>query len=229
MSSPPAQVKPRAAAFLIPIGIALLGLAIMVFLIVRGVGRVDDVVDDFDRVSVGESATFDLEEGGYRVWLEGDGVDSSFESVEYTIVSADDGEPVITSSFSSELTYNSDGRTGTAIETFDLDEPGTYQVEFTSTSSNRDDRSLAIGQDNPLGVAAASIVFGVLAAGLAIIVALVITIILFVRRSRSRRAAQGPPRPPASGYAYGYPPQGYPPPPGYPPQGYPPQGPPPPG
>ncbi len=219
MSSPalptPGQVRPRGTAFLIPVGIFLLGLVLMVVLIVNGFRRTNQIVDDFDRVSVGESETFDLEAGGYRVWIEGPGVDEGFELVEYNIVSADDGDPLVTSSFTGSLTYTLSGHTATAFETFDLDESGEYEVTLDSVSSGRSDRNLAIGQDNPLRAIVRGIVFGILAAVLGFIVALVVAIVLFVKRGKSKRAMAGQPGPPAGGYGYGY---------GYPPQGYPPQG-----
>ncbi|MGH9118803.1 MAG: hypothetical protein ACRD0A_13265 [Acidimicrobiales bacterium] len=220
----PVVVKPRTVAFLIPVGIFLLGLVLMAFLIFNGFRRAEGIVDDFDRVAVGESETFNLDESGYRVWLEGSGVDDRFEFVDYSIVSADNGDEVTTSPFSTSQTYTLGGRTGAALETFDLEESGAFEVSFLSTSSGDSDRDLAIGRDNPVRAIASGIVFGMGAAVAGFLVALVITIVLFVKRGRSKRAQTGPPQPgpPPGGYGYGC---GYPPPQGYPPQqpqGYPP-------
>jgi hypothetical protein len=214
------QIKPRGIAFLIPVGIVVVGLIVMTLLIVNGFRRAGDIVDGFDRVPVGDSRTFDLEAGSYRVWIEGDGVAEGFEFIDYTIESSDDGTPLTTSSYDASLTYDINGRTGSAFETFDLDEPGQYDVTFNSTSSGRTDRELAIGQDNPVGAIGTGIGLGLLVAGLAFIAAVILTIVLFVKRSRSRKA-QLPPPAAGPGYGYGYPPHGYPPQ-GYPPQGYPP-------
>jgi hypothetical protein len=206
----PPQIRPRGIAFLIPAAILLLGLIAMVLLIINGFRRADRIVDDFDRVAVEESETFDLEAGDYRVWIEGEAVDDGFEFIDYSIVSTDDATPVTTSPYDASLTYDMGDRTGSAFETFELDEPGEYEVSFLSTSSGRTDRDLAIGQDNPVAAIGAGFAFGALAAVLGFIVALAIAIVLFVRRSRSRKAQtpQPPPAPqPPPGYGYGYPPQ----------------------
>jgi hypothetical protein len=213
------QIRPRGIAFLIPAGIFVLGLVVMVLLIINGFRQADRIVDDFDRVAVEESETFDLEAGDYRVWIEGEAVDDGFELIDYSIVSTDDGTPVTTSPYDTSLTYDIGGRTGSAFETFELDEPGEYEVSFVSTSSGRTDRDLAIGQDNPVTAIGAGFAFGAMAAVLGLIVALIVTIVLFVKRSRSRKA-QTPQPPPGSvpppGYGYGYPQQAPPPPQWYP-------------
>jgi hypothetical protein len=220
-------VKPGGAAFLIPVAIFLAGIVIGVFLIVWGIRRADQIVDDFDRVGVGQSATLALEEGSYRIWLEGDGVSDSSEFVEGNIVSADDGEPLTTEPFAGTLTYDFGGREGVAFQTFDLSEPGEYDVSFDSVSSERDDRDLAIGQDNPVSAVGLGIGIGVIAMVLGFIVAVIVLIILLVKRSSSRRAMRPPagPPPPQWGGGYGPPPAGYPPQQPYPPpqqQQYPP-------
>jgi hypothetical protein len=224
-------VKPGGAAFLIPVAIFVVGLVLLVLLIIGGVNQSKSIVDNFDRVDVGESEDFDLDAGGYRVWLEGDGVQNSVEGVDYTITDSD-GDAVITSSFTAELSYDIGGHEATAFNTFDLDDDGQFTVSFNGVSSGRTDVNLAIGQDNPVSALFRGIVLGIVAAIVGFVVAVIVTIILFVKRSRSRRAQQ-PPRPQAPAYGYGYPPpqpqtQGYPPPgyppsgPGFPPPGYPP-------
>jgi hypothetical protein len=226
MASPQSEtrVKPGGLAFLVPLAIFVLGIVVGVLLIIWGVNRAEGIVEDFDRVSVGDSATFALEEGSYRIWLEGEGVADSFEFVEGSIVESDTGEPLATESFDTELSYDIAGHEGVAFETFDLTEDGDYDVAFDSVSSGREDRTLAIGQDNPVSAIGLGIGLGVLAMGLGFLVALIVLIILFVKRSgarRAQRAAAGPP--PWSG-GYGPQPAGYPPQQPYPPpaQPYPP-------
>jgi hypothetical protein len=217
------RVKPGGLAFLIPLAIFVLGIVIGVLLIIWGVGRAEQIVEDFDRVAVGESATFTFDEGGYRIWLEGDGVQTSSEFVEGTIVESGTGEPLTTEEFESELSYDIGGREGVALRTFDLDEAGDYDVTFDRTDSGREDRNLAFGQDNPVSAMGLAIGLGVGAMGLGSLIAVIVLIILLVKRSGSRRAQRAPAGPPQWGAPYGPQPPGYPPPAGYPPPSYPPQ------
>lgn len=236
MSTVPPKPKPGGLAFLIPVAIWLVFTVVATVLLVNGISRFGSIIDDFERVEEGETATVSLDAGGHTIWLERPGIDDEFlygGEVSVDIVAPDDTE-VPTAVYDTDASYSSGGRDGTAALTFDAPVDGDYEV--TPIVNDFGGGTIAIGTENPisaLGIGFA-LFFGIGTIGF--LIALVILIVLLVKRSRSRKqiraanaAAFGYPQPgyaAAGGYAAGsYPPSSYGVPPGYaPPGAYPPPG-----
>lgn len=113
-----------------------------------------------------------------------------------------------------KLTYDYNGHKGAAAFQFTADEKGTYQIRLQAEEQLPSDAQIAIGRDIETGtiVAGILIVLGILA----IIAAIVLLIVGFVKRGRHKRELQ-------SGFYVGAPPGYGGPPPGGggPPPGYP--------
>lgn len=236
MSTVPPKPKPGGLAFLVPAVIWIVFSIVATVLLVNAISRQDDIIDDFVRVDDGEEATVTLEEGGHTIWLERPGVDDEllYGSELDVEITAPDGSTVSTDIYDTEATYSQGGRDGTAALTFDARVDGEYTI--APTVNDFRGGTIAIGTENPisaLGIGFA-LFFGIGTIGF--LIALVILIVLLVKRSRSRKqiraanaAAFGYPQPgyaAAGGYAAGsYPPSSYGVPPGYaPPGAYPPPG-----
>ena len=214
MSTVPQKPKPSGVAYLIPVGIWILFSIVAVLLLVMGISRVDDVVDDFARVDSGTSATVDLtSSGGYRIWLEQPGADEGLAPPSTVTVTGPDGQDVQVSPYIGDLTYSLSGREGTAVYTFDAPSEGSYTItgEITDGSGG----TFAIGKDNPLAEAGRGVLLMVVVGTVGFLIALVLFIVLAVKRGRSKRQireANAAAYPPAGGYpggGYGPPGGGY--------------------
>ena len=182
--------------------------------------RLSSAVEDFERVDIPGQARLSFDEAaGYTIYYEElDPVGLVLAPpTSVAITSADSGESVPVASYVSELTYTVDDRHGVAVRTFEITEPGDYDVVVDSGGTAYTGSELAFGPG--IGgtlvsaiVGSLVIAFGgiVLAAGVAVIVA--------VRRASIRRRQQQTPwpPPPLQGFGYSPPPptrRGYEPPP----------------
>ena len=183
MSIEPQKPKPSGLAYLVPVVLWILFSMAAVGIAVRGVQQSGDIVDGFARFDSGDTATVDLKSsGGYRVWLERPGVDGEL-SPEVTVTVTKDGEDVAVSPYDSDLDYSIDGRDGTAVSTFDAPEAGQYEISARSPEGGQ----FAVGKANPLGEAAKAIGLMVLVGTIGFLIALVLVIVIAVKRSRSKK------------------------------------------
>ena len=225
MTAPIAKPKPSlAAAILIPLLIWILfsiGAGYMAF---RGFQDYTSAIDGFARIEPGTPTEVTLKSSGeYRVWAEfpqsESGVTPIASGITVTVVDAD-GNEVAVDDYVGTLSYSDGDREGVAVSTFSIDEPGDHTITATVDAfANQPDR-LAIGTANPLTEIGKGVLLMVVVGTVGFLIALILFIVMLVRRGRSKRAL-------APAYAPGYPapaygaPGGYPPPqPGYPPQGY---------
>ncbi len=108
------------------------------------------------------------------------------------------GDPVTLSSPDMSSTYNLSGRSGVAIFKFEIKQPGAYRLSAAYDDGRTQPRVvLAVGLGFVGGLL--TIIFGALAMGFAgAILAVVIAVVVFIKRRRARFAAMVPPgtRPP---------------------------------
>jgi len=214
VSSTPGKVKPSGVAFLIPLVLWIIISIIAVGVMISGAAVADTTVENFARVEPGTSAVVNLKsDGGYRIFAEGPGVDGSISDPILTVdIKGPDGQTVATESYIGELSYSNSGKEGTAVQTFDVPRAGDYTISWsqspTSTSSTPTATGIAIGKANPLSEAGKRIGLGIALGTLGFILAVIIAIVLLVKRSGSKKRQRnagfgGPP-----GGGYGGPPPG---------------------
>ncbi len=128
-------------------------------------------------------------------------------------------------SYESDFTYDISGRSGLAVLTVDIEQPGTYLLE----SEAEGDGELAVGK-SVANTLVTSVVGALALGGLGFVTGVVILIVTAVRRrgSRSRNAPWIPPPPGSTPPPPAPPSYGNQPPPSPPPYGSPPPPPPPP-
>lgn len=217
MSTVPQKPKPGGLAFLFPILLWIVTSIVAVVILVLSFGRVDGVVDDYQRTPVGGSGTVTLDAGEQRIFLERPGADEDiFATSGITVtVTGPDGADITPDAYLTDLDYSVGGRDGTAIYTFDAPSSGEYTIESTD-GVNGQGGELAIGSENPLGPIGVGFALFFVIGGLGFLIALIILIVMLVKRSGSKkriRAAQLQ----SQGYGQqGYGQQGY----GQPQQGY---------
>lgn len=210
VSIEPQKPKPGGLAFLIPVAIWIVSSIVAIVFVVMGVANSNSVIEDFARIDDGTTATVELKSaGGYRVWLERPGVDDSFLDPTADVTVTRDGDPITVERYVGSLSYSGDGRDGEAIYTFNAPEAGEYEI--TGVVTDGEGGTFAVGKGNPPGEIARGFLLMFAIGTLGFLVALVILIVLFVKRGRSKRSIR-------QAAAGAYPQQGYGPP-GYPPAG----------
>lgn len=191
-------------------------------------------VNGFQRVDFASGGTVHLSgTGKYVIYLEGSNVDS-LKRVPFTVeVTAPSGQRIPFTYYGNpgagqkvtRFTYDYNGHNGIASYQFNAPAAGDYGLRAAGTSEVPTNAKLAVGRDikKDTAVGGVLIVIGVIA----LIAAIVLLIVGFVKRGRHKReltaGAYGGPPPPGFPPS-GYPQQGYPqaPPPGYPQQAPPP-------
>lgn len=197
-SAPPQKPKPSLLALLIPLAIWIVFGIVAVAVAVVSISRADTIVDDFARVEPDTETTVALRStGGYRIWLERDGVSDEVGDPDTTVTVTRDGEPISVERYATDLDYAFGGREGTAIYTFDAPAEGEYVV--SGQINDGGGGQFAVGKANPVGEAAKGILFMILIGTAGFLIFLVLGIILLVRRGRSKRRIR-----------QSYPPAGYP-------------------
>ncbi len=198
MSSIPAKPKPGGLAFLIPILIWVAFSIGAVVLAVQGVQRAEDTFDNFARIESGVPTTVDLKSsGGYRVWLEREDV-GDLTTTPLTNVTVTQGDQVVTTEvYDGDLSYGSGSREAAAVWTFNIDEPGEYEI--TAEALDGGGGTFLVGKGNPISEAGKGIGLMFLVGTIGFLIALIIFIVLLVKRSRSKKqirqanlAAYGP-------------------------------------
>ncbi len=136
-----------------------------------------DTVDDFARVSPGTDTVRIDSTGKYVIYNE-DG--SSFATVEVT---SPDGESVRTSPYLTALDYDFNGRSGSALVTFQANDTGSYTITT--------DTRIAVGP-SIAGDLVSTILVPFVISGLGFLIGVIMIIVVAVRRSGSKkRAAAG--------------------------------------
>jgi hypothetical protein len=212
---------------------ALVGLVVGVVVIVRGVTRYADRVEDFERAAMPTTLEVEISEpGGYSIYHESDGFLSEGVREPEVEVTDPSGGDVVLRTYDSEVTYDVSGYHGIGVYTFRADEAGTYEVDASMPFATGSDDVIAVGPGVGEDLAVA-IVAGIALIGVGIVGGIVIAVVVGVMRGRSRRAqmpapvvAYGPPGPwgapgwppgpasgPGPGTTWSYPPPPPPPPP----------------
>lgn len=215
------KLRPSVAGYWIGGAIIVVGIVGAIVWFVLGFVGISNVVDDFERVPADGGGTISLDgDRNYVIYVEEDDVFGSGVRVR---LSDPDGNDVDIDTYATELTYDSDGRSGRAVFTFRSGEPGDY----TLTAEGPRDVELAVGS-SVAGDLVRTIAIPFVLGGLGLLVGVLLLVVTLVRRSgaKKRRAAAATPSTHAPG------PAGYGPPPGFPPglgpPGPPPSAPPPP-
>jgi hypothetical protein len=206
-------IRPRAFWYWIGGGLIVLAVPAAIVWGVLGFLRIDDEVDDFERVRFPEGGTIVIDDpGDFVVYSEGSLAPLSDSGVTIT---GPDGDDVGTSPYSGSLTYDFGGRSGTAQQTFTADEAGEYVITPRGVDTGQT-WTYAIGPSVARGIVGA-IVGAFVIGGLGVLVGAIVLLVTGVRRSRAKQAR----RPPvASPSAWGSaPPSGRPPPSWNPPSG----------
>jgi hypothetical protein len=208
--SAPGKIRPSGFWYLLPFVLVIAGGVAAIVSIVNGVSAYSDTIEDFARVEVGQTGTIEIDgTGGYTVFYEPGVADESSldeNDPEPTLeMTGPGGEPVALENYSSFGTYSSSGYVGFAIQTFDVDEPGRYELTAGGQVLGG---NVAVGR-SPFRKITTGILLGLAYGFGGFLVALVILIILMVSRGRSKRrlrstAYTGYPQP-AWGTAGGYP------------------------
>jgi hypothetical protein len=163
--------------------IVLLGIVAAVLWIVLGVRSLSDQVDDFQRVPLGGTGEVSFSEpGGYVVYYEGE-VDPP-PSFDGDLDPLDGGRSEPMASYNSDLTYDMGGRSGVAVRTVEIVEPGRFRFETRARSGAAG--QLAVGRT--LGRKLVFTVVGGLAVGFgSCLIGLLTVIVTIVRRWSARK------------------------------------------
>lgn len=209
MTAPIAKPKPSlAAAILIPLAIWILLSVIGTVMLVRGFSNYSSAIDGFARVEPNASTEVTLKSsGGYRVWAEFPESGSEFTPVPTGItvtVTDADGQAVAVDDYNGSISYSDGGTEGVAINTFNIDEPGDYAITSSLDSFATEPDALAIGTVNPTAEVGKGFGWFFGLGTLGFLIALILFIIMLVRRGRSKRQLA-----PAPAYAGGYPQPAY--------------------
>jgi len=208
VSTAPARPRltPSAWWYVAAAAIALAGMVAGVWMMVEGVGRVLEAVEDFDRTDVPGTLTVTIEDaGGYSIYHEFPGAsDSGSRSLvpepDLSITNPD-GDDVQLRPYTSLVTYAWGTIEGRGLYTFRADEPGTYELTADGDEGTRIavGRGMGdIGQEALVGLFS-GVAGGLLVGGLSIAVASILAVGVGVARSRNRRSSL--PRPPHAGSA----------------------------
>ena len=220
MSAAPGKVRPSGFWYLLPFVLVVAGGVAAIISIVNGVSAYSDTIEEFARVDVGEQGTIEIDgTGGYTVFYEpGVSDESSLDEndpeppLEMTDPS---GQPVTFEDYESFGTYGSSGYVGFAIRTFDVSEPGNYELKVGGQPLGG---TVAVGR-SPFEKITNGVLLGLVFGFGGFLLALVILIVLMVARGRSKRRirAANPYIPQYAAPAWSGGPTGYPQQPQYPP------------
>lgn len=137
----PGDEGPRRIWYWVGGAVALVGIVATVVWIVTGVGGISDQVDDFQRVPVGGEETITLgETGGYTIYYENG--DPGDVDVNVNVIGPGIGSGSL-GDYDGTLTYTAGGRSGRAVLTLRVDQPGTFTVRATAPD---EEGQIAIGR-----------------------------------------------------------------------------------
>jgi hypothetical protein len=183
-SGPPSPRLPSIAGYVLAAVVAAGGIALGIVLIISGIRSYIDKVEGFERVDVPSSAEVSLgDTGGYSLYFERPGLDSEDPLPRISVsVTAPDGSAVELDRYSTDVNYSVSGFDGQGAFTFHADEPGPYLVRTDGAGGQ-----VAVGRGIGARFAGA-VVAGVGTLLLAPVLAAVLALITFLRRSRAKRA-----------------------------------------
>jgi len=193
------------------LGWIFLGLAIVLFVVGAVVIAKKSLneVDKFQRVSVPASnVTVHLKKGKNVAYYEAPGVDSGIDSVPavgVAIQSPGGKEQILHKPYGGRsdgkvkiFTYDYHGHHGVALREFTAPETGTYQVLTRPTAQTASNAKIAFGKDISSGTIAGALI--IVGGVVFLIVAIVLLIVGFVKRSRHKKERQAQA---AGGYGQG--------------------------
>jgi hypothetical protein len=180
---PPPPRIPSIVGYVAAVLLALLGIVAGIALIVSGVRTYIDKVEGFERFPAPGSEEIALDDGGYSIYFERPGLDTEDALPSISVaVTAPDGAPVDLDRYDTDVSYSVSGHDGRGVFTFRADEPGTYRVRADGS-----DGEVAVGRGIGARFAGA-VVAGVGTLLLAPVLAAVVALVTFLRRSRAKRA-----------------------------------------
>ena len=158
--------------------IAIVGLVAGVAVGVMSYRDSQDRIDDFDRVSIPGTMSVQLDEATGRVMYY-EGTDTIRFNELSIAVTDPAGTPVDVSPYDGEMIYETGDLTqGRAVATFDVSEPGTYEIAVSGIDSGQ----LVVGESFS-GRALPGVLAGLAIAGLSVTAGFVLWLLTFVMRS----------------------------------------------
>jgi hypothetical protein len=201
-------IRPSGWWFVAAGAIGLVGIAVALGLVVRGVVTMTDTIDDFDRATMPAILQVDIDEpGGYTIYheVESGPADHIWWGTPDLAVTGPGGAPVDLEPYDGVVIYDFGGHDGEAVYSFTADEAGTYTVDASMLRPSQFGVDVVAVGPGLGGGLVGNIVAAVIVGLLACVAGTVLAIVVGVRRGRSRRAQL--PVPPVPGY--GPPPPGY--------------------
>lgn len=179
------------AGYWISGGLIVVGVAGAILWVVLSLANMTDKVDAFARVPAEGSDTVHLDAHKYVIYFEGSNGDEYAPALDVTVTD-ENGAPLLTPTYISELTYAFGGHEGSAQATVTPDHPGNYRVSVRSAYESGGGAGVAIGES--LSQPLLRTIFGAILIGalfgLSGIALLATTI---VRRHNARKPPPGPP------------------------------------
>ena len=142
---------PSWAWYLVPAGLVVAAVVGGIVLMVVGVVRFDERIDDLQRVDIPGTGTVTfLDDGGYTAYYEipSREWDEDFEppTLSIDVEPIDPAPPVRVGDYDTSFTYDNGGRHGEAVATLRIPEPGRYEITVVDVSERGDDDAqLAVG------------------------------------------------------------------------------------
>lgn len=178
------------AGYWISGGLIVVAAAGAILWVVLSLANMTDKVDAFARVPAEGSDTVHLDARKYVIYVEGSNADAYAPALGVTITD-ENGAPLRTPTYISELTYSFGGHEGSAQATVTPDRPGDYRVSVRSAYGGGG-TGVAIGESlsQPLlrtifGAVLIGVLFGL--SGIALLATTI------VRRHNARKPPPGPP------------------------------------
>ncbi len=182
--------SPSRRGYVIAVVIAVIGVVIGVSGLLRGLSQLSDRVEAFQRVDVPGTDTLSFSgPGDFTVYYEAtslglaEGETVSLPAVDISLESEGDKASVELAKYSGNLTYTVGGYEGVAVATFHIDRPGTYKMTAKAALAPGIGQ-LAVGKG--LGSSFARALLPGLILLLALLTAIILTVVTAVRRHRAR-------------------------------------------
>ena len=178
LTHPTATAVPSTSRYWLAAVIAIVGLVVGVAFGVMSYRDSQDRIDDFDRVSIPGTMSVQLDEATGRVMYY-EGTDTIRFNELSIAVTDPAGTPVDVSPYDGEMIYETGDLTqGRAVATFDVSEPGTYEIAVSGIDSGQ----LVVGESFS-GRALPGVLAGLAIAGLSVTAGFVLWLLTFVMRS----------------------------------------------
>lgn len=178
----PANPKLPKAGFWWALGIFIVTAIVGVVMIIISIGTIANAIGDFRRIDVPGTSALQLDTGEYWVFAGTPGSSSASALLVDVVVTAPDGSTVRLSSDFNTYNADSNGTNYTSLGKFKVDRAGTYEFETDGPSS----ATLRVGK-LPIGKFVGLLVGGIAIGALGFLIALVLLIVTFVRRSSAKK------------------------------------------